>query len=302
MKQDSKLTLIVGLVVIGAILIAIFGVFYLNGKDPREKFNLFALRFDQVSTLAGDDPVKVNGVKLGKVENIELVGTKVIVTIRLRDDIHIPKDSEIRVQNIGLMGERQIGILLGNQQNFWQVNDTIPGQFDAGIAEAMGIAGEVFDSTRVLVNQVRKVVDSTFATPEFRQRLHSLLERTEQLEGRVSTLIDETDPELKKVLGQANEAGRKANGLLDKTQGPLLSLMDSAQSLTMDTRGLLKHVDSVLGRADSLMSRMQTNDNTMGILLNDRTLHDDLSITVHSADSLLQTILKNGLDVNIDLF
>jgi len=260
------------------------------------------LRFPQVSTLSIDDPVKVNGVKLGKVESIDLDGSRVCVQIRLRDDVKIPRNSEVRVQNIGLMGERQIGIILGDSQEPWAPGDTINGIFDAGIAEAMGLAGEVFDSTRVLVNVVKGVVDSTFATPEFRTRFHSLLTRTEDLEVRVSDMIDETDPRLKETIGRLNDAGRKVNDVLDENRVPLQGLVSDAQGLTKDSKAMLQTMDSLILRVDGLVGKMQSQDNTMGILLNDRKLHDDLSTTVQSADSLFKTILKNGLDVNIDFF
>ncbi|MCF0225661.1 MAG: MCE family protein, partial [Fibrobacter sp.] len=156
MKKYSALYFSVGLVVLLAIVILVFGVFFLNEKDPRETFNTFYLRFSQVSTLVIDDPVKVNGVKLGKVETIELAGHRVVVKVRLRTDVKIPKDSEIRVQNIGIMGERQIGIILGDSSSYFAPEDTINGQFDAGIAEALGLAGEVCDSTKILLESVKQ--------------------------------------------------------------------------------------------------------------------------------------------------
>ena len=106
MKKNTSLYLAVGLVVLLAIIILIFGLFFLNDKDPREVFDTYFLRFPQVSTLTLDDPVKINGVKLGKVEDIHLAGTKVLVVVRIRNDVRIPVGSEIRVQNIGIMGER----------------------------------------------------------------------------------------------------------------------------------------------------------------------------------------------------
>ena len=51
-----------------------------------------------------------------------------------------------------------------------------------------------------------------------------------------------------------------------------------------------------------LTDKLQSKDNTLGALLNDRKLHDELSTTVESADSLFRTILQDGLDVNIDFF
>ena len=50
------------------------------------------------------------------------------------------------------------------------------------------------------------------------------------------------------------------------------------------------------------MIRLNTNIGLVGILLNDRTLHDDLVKTVHSADSLVRIILQDGLDINVDFF
>ena len=62
MKKNIGLYLAVGLVVLLAIIILIFGLFFLNDKDPREVFDTYYLRFPQVSTLTLDDPVKINGV------------------------------------------------------------------------------------------------------------------------------------------------------------------------------------------------------------------------------------------------
>lgn len=76
MKKNTSLYLAVGLVVLLAIIILIFGLFFLNDKDPREVFDTYFLRFPQVSTLTLDDPVKINGVKLGKVEDIHWLAPK----------------------------------------------------------------------------------------------------------------------------------------------------------------------------------------------------------------------------------
>ena len=189
MKKYTALYFSVGLVVILALIILVFGVFFLNEKDPRETFNTFHLRFTQVSTLVLDDPVKVNGVKLGKVVSIELSGHRVVVTIRLRTDVKIPKDSEIRVQNIGIMGERQIGIILGDEENYFAPGDTITGQFDAGIAEAIGLAGELCDSTKILLESVKHALNQTIVNPDFQERFKTLLVKAEKLEDRAITML-----------------------------------------------------------------------------------------------------------------
>ena len=306
MKKYTALYFSVGLVVILALIILVFGIFFLNEKDPRETFNTFHLRFTQVSTLVLDDPVKVNGVKLGKVEAIELSGHRVVVTIRLRTDVKIPKDSEIRVQNIGIMGERQIGIILGDQTDYFAPGDTITGQFDAGIAEAIGLAGELCDSTKVLLESVKHALNQTIVNPEFQERFKTLLVKAETLEDRAITMLNTTDPQLKKSLLGLNQVVAKVDALLDGVKPPIDNMFANTDKVMSDADKLIGELEGVTNHLDELIVKVQTKieskDNTVGILLNDRTLHDDLVKTVHSADSLVRVILHDGLDINVDLF
>lgn len=302
MKKNSALYFSVGLVVLLAIVILVFGMFFLNEKDPRETFNTFYLRFSQVSTLVLDDPVKVNGVKMGKVEDISLAGHRVVVRIRLRTDVKIPKDSEIRVQNIGIMGERQIGMILGDEEAYFAPGDTINGQFDAGIAEALGLAGEVCDSTKVLLESVKAALNGTIANPDFQERFRTLLTKAENLEDRLMTMVNTTDPQLKKSLASLNEVMGKVDALVDGVKPPIDNLFANADKTIGHADALVGQLEGVTKHLDDLIAKVQSKDNTVGILLSDRKLHDDLVKTVHSADSLFRVILHDGLDVNVDIF
>jgi phospholipid/cholesterol/gamma-HCH transport system substrate-binding protein len=301
-KKDPALYLIVGLVIIVSVIILVFGVFFLNDKDPRETFLTYHLRFSQVSTLAQDDAVKVNGVKLGKVNRIVLHGNGVLVTVSVRNDVKIPKDSEIRVQNIGLLGERQIGMLLGDSFQMHQPGDTIQGFFDAGIAEVMGMAGEVLDSAKIIMNIAHNLLDSTVATQDFRDRFHRILEKAEELEDQANLLIQRADPALQSSLAGLSRATRKVNEILDENQDPLKNLVADANGLLGRTNGLMNGADNAVQKVLALTGKLESQNNTLGILLNDRKLHDDLSTTIKSADSLFRLIIKDGLDVNIDFF
>lgn len=302
MKKNSALYFSVGLVVLLAVIILVFGIFFLNEKDPRETFDIYHLRFTQVSTLVLDDPVKVNGVKLGKVESIELAGHRVIVTIRLKSGTKIPKDSEIRVQNIGIMGERQIGMILGDVEDYFTPGDTITGQFDAGIAEALGLAGEVCDSTKVLLESVKKALDGTIANPDFQDRFKVLLTKAEGLEDRLMTMVDSVDPQIKKSLVNLNKVTVEVNALVDSVKPPMDSLFHGTGKVVADAKDLIGELEGVTKHLDELIAKVQSKDNTVGILLNDRKLHDDMVKTVHSADSLFRIILQDGLDINVDFF
>ena len=302
MKRDAALYLIVGLVVIVALVILVFGIFFLNNKDPRETFLTYYLRFSQVSTLSQDDPVKVNGVRAGKVENISLHKNGVIVRISLRNTIQIPIDSDIRVQNIGLLGERQIGMLLGDSSKMFKPGDTVHGNFDAGIAEVMGMAGEVLDSAKIIMHIAHRVLDSTIATQDFRDRFNRILAKAEDLEDQAMLLIQRADPKLQVSLNGLTEATRKVNEILDENKAPLQALVTDANKLASNANVLVYNADTAVQRILGMTKKLESKNNTLGILLNDRTLYDSLSTTVQSADSLFRLIIKDGLDVKLSFW
>jgi len=302
MKKDAMLYFIVGLVIVIAAVILIFGIFFLNDNDPRETYVTYNLRFSQVSTLAQDDPVKVNGVKLGRVEKIALHGNRVLVRISVRNDVKIPVDSEIRVQNIGLLGERQIGVVLGDSARAFSEKDTIPGFFDAGIAEVMGMAGEVLDSAKIVMNIAHLLLDSTIATQDFKDRFRRILEKAEDLEDKAIGLVQKADPVLQGSLTSLSIATRNLNAILDENRVPLKTLVADANGLLGHTNLLVNGADTAIQRVLTLTDKLGSKNNTLGILLNDRKLHDDLANTIKSADSLFRLIIKDGLDVNIDFF
>lgn len=302
MKKDATLYLIVGLVVVVALVILVFGIFFLNNKDPRETFLTYYLRFGQVSTLSQDDPVKVNGVRGGKVENISLHKNGVLVRISLRNTIKIPIDSDIRVQNIGLLGERQIGMLLGDSPKMYKEGDTIRGNFDAGIAEVMGMAGEVLDSVKIIMNIAHQMLDSTIATQDFRDRFNRILAKAEDLEDQANLLIQRADPKLQTSLNGLTQATRTLNEILDENKEPLKGLVTDANKLAGNANVLIYNADTAVQRLLGMTEKLNSKNNTLGILLNDKKLYDSLSTTVQSADSLFRLIITDGLDVKLSFW
>jgi len=130
--------------------------------------------------------------------------------------------------------------------------------------------------------------------------------KAEGLEDRLTNLVVTTDPQLKKSLANLNKVTVKVNELVDGVKGPIDGLfagtdkvMGNANQLISELEGVTKHLDGLIAK---VQAKMDSKDNTVGILLNDRTLHDDLVKTVHSADSLFRIILQDGLDINVDFF
>lgn len=292
----------VGAFVLGALSVLVFGVYFLKETVPGRAMEAYSARFDQVSTLQTGDPVKVNGVKAGRVTEIALEGRRVRVDFEIGRGIALPEDSEVRIQNIGLMGERQLGILMGKSSRDAAPGATFEGILDAGIAEAMGAAGEAIAEAELLVRSVRGAVDSTIGRPEFAARVNTLLASAEEIAARLNDLAREIDPPIREGARAFRNVGREAETFVKRQTPRLDTLVRDGAEAAARTRALAERGENVARELEEIVRKLNAGKGTAGALLNDSTLHRDLAATLRSADSLFREMRRKGLDVNVDLF
>lgn len=292
----------VGAFVLASLLLLLFGVYFLKQTTPGRKTDVYYARFDQVSNLNPGDPVKVNGVEMGKVTAIDLQDKAVKVTFELRHGIVLPENSGVSIQNIGLMGERQMGIHLGSSSGRMQPGGVFEGTLDAGIAEAIGTAGEVFVEADSLVKSLRAVVDSTMARPEFTARVNNLLASTEDLTRRLSSLERDVDPQIREGARTLNGLSREMDVFVRAQEPKIEEILRNGGDISRRAAELAERGNRVAGELEEVLAKMNSRNGTLGALLNDTALHRDLRATLKSADSLFLKVNKKGLDVNVDFF
>jgi phospholipid/cholesterol/gamma-HCH transport system substrate-binding protein len=228
--------------------------------------------------------------------------TAVKVNFEIRQGVKLPKDSEIRIQNIGLMGERQVGIRLGTEKEIVAAGGVFEGRLDAGIAEAMGVAGEVFVEAETLVKSLRRVLDSTVARPEFVGRVNSLISTTEEMTRRLNKLSKDVDPQIRSGVSTFQGLSKEVDGFVRDQEPRIQKVLENAGDAAERAKALAERGEKVAQGLEEVLAKANSRDGTVGALLNDTTLHRDLRAALESADSLFRVIKKKGLDVNIDLF
>jgi phospholipid/cholesterol/gamma-HCH transport system substrate-binding protein len=299
---NRKNNMVVGLFVLLSLIILLFGIYFLKETTPGQKTDTYYAVFDQVSTLQDGDPVKVNGVKAGKVGNIKLEGNRVKVTLKLDRGVRLSKDCQVRIQNIGLMGERQIGILLGKSAEALPPGATLDGVIDAGIAEAMGVAGEVFVEAETLVRSLRTVMDSTVGKPEFASTFNGLVRQTDDLSKRMNRFLDDVDPKVKHSLNNLETASSQVRLLMKDQDQPVRNIIRNGEDVSLKLREVVEKADRAADQMNTLLARVNSDKSALGAMLGDSTFYRDLRSTLSSADSLFRQIEKKGLDVNLNLF
>lgn len=304
--KKNKVELIVGGTIFIALFILIAGVLWLKGALVTENMVRYSVLFPNVGTLQVGDPVMVNGVKKGAVSKIALKGARVAVTIDLDKEVALTDASRITVQNIGLMGERMVGIQLEAtgkriQPNGKNKNEIyyIEGYFDTGIAEAMGMIGTVLSDVRALVKNVDLILDGTVGDTAFFSQFKRIVSRLETVTGSVESLIAQNRPSIDRSIAAVERVTAEVNGLIDTNKHRINSLAKDGSELGSKAVVIASRIDSLTVTLSSIMARIDKGEGAAGMLLKDDRFYYDLKKAIVDLDTFITTANRKGVKLEI---
>lgn len=295
--------IIVGTVVLVALFLLIFGMAFLSEYSPGQSTEEYVIKAEQVGLLAEGDPVKFNGVKVGKVTVIRLKEDRSVeIRAEVKAGVRIPVGSAVEIQNVGLMGERMINVVLSTDPKSYPPGTVLTAKYDYGIAETMGAAGEVVEQAKIMVTQLQKVLDSTVGRKDFVPRVNSIVERADSVTRRLDQLVVQLAPQAKGAVADLASAGRTVKGVADRAAPVVDRVADRADKATAELEPLLADLKTTSGDIRQIVSKARNGESTLGRLATDDAFYKELSGAVTRADSLIRRIQRKGLDINVDLW
>jgi phospholipid/cholesterol/gamma-HCH transport system substrate-binding protein len=285
---------VVGFVITLSISILIIGVIYLKEYNIGKEVKVIYALFDDIGTLTEGDPVKINGVKMGKVVTRELQGNQVLVGMQITVGVDIPEDSRVTIQNVGLMGERMIGIRLGSSPNPVSPDVPMQGHFDSGIAEAMGMLGDVFVDAKELVLIVRHLMDETVASEEFLRTFKNVTERLDRLTAAVDRMVAGNEAQVAAIIKDVRVSTTELRDFLNNNRDKIETIMVNFSASSEKVVKIIEKAEGITSKVDQLVEKVNSDDGTLHRILHDDELYASLKSTLHEADSLLKTINKTG--------
>lgn len=193
MPKESNLELKVGSFVLFALICLVWFIFSVNDTSLFEKTTSIKAVFNFTNGLKKNAPVGVAGVSQGSVKDLNLFfdvderKTKVEVELLLKDNVKIPVDSTVIVNQFGFMGEKYVEITPGRDtKRFLQSGDTITGKDP--------IAQEVISETIMdVANKLEHAIDGINKVVTDENNIKSLSETFEnlsQLTGNINDILE----------------------------------------------------------------------------------------------------------------
>ena len=281
MKISNELK--IGFWAIVTCVVLFLGVNYLKGVHTLRQGDFYYLLSEKVEGLAVSSHVKLHGLKVGIVREMQYdkKSDKVLVTLNIyNDEIQIPVDSRVTVTT-DLLGTSSINLELGGSDQYFNPWDTI---------KAPATNASLLDKADPIIAKV-----------------DALLPKLDTLVSGITILVNESKVqesllELNKMTVRLNQTVNSLNGLLKNDVPTIMNNVESttanldtisSQLKEAEVEKILANANRTLNEMNQLMKRVQANDNTVGKLLNTTELHEHLNNTLSDVDSLVNAIKEN---------
>ncbi|MEH2861817.1 MlaD family protein [Segatella copri] len=270
----------IALVAIVGILIMYFGINFLKGMNLFSTNNTYFITFDDIQGLGASTPIYADGYKVGIVDGLEYdykENGPIKVKVDIIKDLRIPQGSKAEIVK-DLMGNLQVNLLLANNPcERVEPGGIIPGAVNGGMMDKAANLIPVVEKMLPKLDSILTSVNALLADPALAASLHNVETITSNLTvstRELNTLMAGLNKQVPGMIG-------KANGVLDNTNRLTANLA------SLDVQGTLNKVNQTLESAHQFTEKLNSNQGSLGLLMNDTKLYDNLTSTMGHADSLV---------------
>ena len=270
----------IALVAIVGILVMYFGINFLKGMNLFSTNNAYYMTFDDIQGLGASTPIYADGYKVGTVDGMEYdykENGPIKVKVDINKDLRIPQGSKAEIVK-DLMGNLQVNLLLANNpRERVEPGGVIPGAVNGGMMDKAANLIPVVEKMLPKLDSILTSVNALLADPALAASLHNV----ETITSNLTISTRELNTLMAGLNKQVPGMVRKANGVLDNTNRLTANLA------SLDVQGTLNKVNQTLESAHQFTEKLNSNQGSLGLLMNDTKLYDNLTSTMSHADSLV---------------
>lgn len=280
------------ILVISSILLFIWGYSFLKGRDLFNSYKTFYAVYDEVEGLAPSAPVTINGLAVGKVTSITLHDDgKLLVEIQVKTDFPISKTTVATIYEPGLLAGKSIALI----PNFKDPVEATDGQHLSTNVKP-GMLSNIGDRLSPLQTKVEKTV---VTADSLLMGLNNVFDRATQENLRKSIA------ELSVTMKEFSEAARGVNGLIatnkTKLDGTFSNLNNATANFSKLSDSLnnanigaaMKKLDKALTNVDKVVNDVQSGKGTLGKLLKDDGMYNNLEDASLEMKQLVKDLKEN---------
>jgi phospholipid/cholesterol/gamma-HCH transport system substrate-binding protein len=284
----------IGILTVIGITILILGYSFLRGDDVFSGTNKFYAVYSSVDGLTVSKPVLVNGFQIGRISKMKLQPNgSTVVELSVDHQYIVPKNTLAKLVSTDLLGSKAIVFVYGNSNLPAQDKDTLRADIQGSLAESLQpiqMKAEKLisklDSSLAAINKIlnpnfQKNVDRSFAS--IANSLQTLEGTTKKIDDLVSTQtvhINSIMSNTETVTSNLKTSSANLNGITANFEKVSNDVANSNIKQTLD------NANKAMADLQATISKINTNNGTLGMLLNDKQVYDNLQNATNNLNSL----------------
>jgi phospholipid/cholesterol/gamma-HCH transport system substrate-binding protein len=274
----------IGIAGIISLCMLVYGINYLKGINMFKPTSYFYVKYKDIQGLAKSSPVFADGFRIGTVREIYYDYNRpgnVSVEVELDKDMRIPKGTHAELVT-EMLGTVKMNLILAvNPNEAYAIGDTIPGTVNNGLMEAVTkTIMPQFERMLPKLDSIMTSLNKIAADPNIPATLKSVRKTADNLADATTELRSIMKKDVPQMTKKINTIG------------------DNFVAISGDLRSInyastFNKIDSTMANVKMVTDKLNRKDNSLGLLLNDASLYNNLSNTGANASLLLEDLKSN---------
>ena len=267
----------IGLSFVVALAFLIWGINFLKGVNLFTPSNHYYLKYEKVDGLVVSNGVFIKGYKVGQVRAIKYDFTQkesFVVDILMNQDIKLPKGTIAYLFDESMLGGKGINLVFSEETNYHTSGDTLTTDIENGL---MASLSSIVPSIQSTINHADSLIISANAlinSAEIQNSLNNVASITTELHKTSRSLAKMIDQQFPPVIDNVNQICADLKTV-------------TGQLSDVQYKDIIESIDSTLVNLEEFTNRINSPNGSLGLLLNDKALYNNIDATVNSVNSLL---------------
>ena len=301
MKLSNEMK--VGLLTAMALTCLILGFNFLKGKNVFKTGNFLIAKYSNTKGILVSNGVFVDGFKVGSIYEIESADPnlkEIVVTIKLNGNYNIPKNSIASIEE-SMLSSPTMHIIMGNDTHYFQSGDTITTSDNPSLLSSLGSkiapVGDQLKATLVSLDKVLNNANSLLDTDSknnLKQSIANLTTITTSLTASseaIQAMLNAQSGAIIQTMSNVNSFTKNLANNNEKVTRSMANLEKTTENFAnADIDGMINSLKKTTNSLNEILEKVNSKDGSIGMMMNDKTLYNNLNNTIRSANILMDDL------------
>jgi len=282
----------VGALAAVSITLLLLGFNFLKGEDLFTSNNNYFVAYDNAMNLQSSSSIIYRGIKVGSVDKIKFRedGKGVIVAFYVSNKVKIPLGSEAKLITTDLFNTRAIELILSERLELYAEDDTLQGNVAPGLMDQLG------EELSPLLAEVQKTVQeiNRIAASIDGQKLQNTMSNIESTTASLSQMTGDKNSKFNRILADVASITKNIeqnNVLISAALANVHAITDSLAKAELTNT--IAQAREALAQTTAVMEKINKGEGSIGLMVNDKALYENLSKSSADLDKLLIDMKAN---------